>query len=209
MIPDPSAGSSLSSDAGVEGPRLLVGLGNPGEGYSGTRHNVGFAVLDLLATRLGAAPGWLKAGGQRCGRFWQDRNRGIAMLWPHTFMNLSGAAVNAARRQLECVPAAIFVITDDFNLDLGALRIRPGGSHGGHNGLRSIEAALETPDYPRLRIGVGDPGTDSVDYVLNRFRRPEQKLVDETLETASWAAEDWVMGKPLDELQARFNRRMP
>ncbi len=209
MIPDPLSGDSPCDENREEGPRLLVGLGNPGQEYQGTRHNVGFAVLDLLAARFGVEPSWIKQGGQRLGRYWQDRSRGIAMLWPTTYMNLSGNAVRAAQRQLECEPASIFVITDDFNLDLGALRIRPGGSPGGHNGLRSIESSLDTRDYPRLRIGVGDPGSDSVDFVLNRFRRSEQKLVEETLETASWAAEDWLGGKSLDDLQAKFNRRMP
>ena len=202
-------GETVSPEPGDRRPRLVVGLGNPGPEYANTRHNVGFGALDLLATRLSAEPSALKAAGQRLGDFYRAPGSAFALLWPTTFMNLSGGAVAAAARQLESDPASILVITDDFNLPLGAIRIRSGGSAGGHNGLTSIESALGTQEYPRLRIGIGSPRGDTVDFVLSRFRRGEAKTVEETLETASWAAEDWIRGSSIEDLQTRFNRREP
>lgn len=202
-------GEATPSRPEPRAPRLIVGLGNPGAKYRETRHNVGFLTLDLFATRIGASPTGLKAGGQRLGDFYRSPEGGFALLWPSTFMNLSGGAVVAAQRQLDTDPESILVITDDFHLPLGALRVRAQGSTGGHNGLASIEAALGTQDYSRLRIGVGDPGGNSVEFVLSRFRRGEKKAVEETLETSSWAAEDWAGGISIEDLQARYNRRKP
>jgi len=202
--PNSSAGAPFS-----EPPRLVVGLGNPGPEYEDTRHNVGFLALDCLATRLDLRPSPLKVGGRRIGDFYRDPDRGFGLLWPATFMNLSGGAVAAGLRRLETTPSSIFVILDDFNLPLGALRLRPSGSAGGHKGLKSITASLGTDAFPRLRVGVGSPGSDPVGFVLSRFRRSERKIVEETLETASWAAEDWIRGVPVEELQTRYNRRTP
>ncbi|RMH03441.1 MAG: aminoacyl-tRNA hydrolase [Planctomycetota bacterium] len=207
MIPGPDPASAPGRRAGP--PRLVVGLGNPGAEYDGTRHNVGFAVLDLLAARLGAEPGLLKIAGQRLGRLWRSPDGGSALLWPLSYMNLSGGPVARALERLGSDPASLLVITDDFHLPLGALRARPGGSAGGHNGLKSIERVLGTQAYPRLRIGVGEPGHDSVEFVLGRFRRGERKIVEETLETASLAAEDWLSGATIEEIAARYNRRSP
>lgn len=187
----------------------MVGLGNPGPEYRDTRHNVGFGALDLYASRSKLQPTGLKAAGQRLGDLYRSPDRRFALLWPGTFMNLSGGAVAAAARQLQISPASILVITDDFHLPLGALRIRAAGSSGGHKGLASIASALGTQDYPRLRLGVGSPAGDKVDFVLSRFRRSEEKAVNEMLETASWAAEDWARGASLEELQTRYNRRTP
>ncbi len=209
MIPGPDPGEESLRGGAEPVPRLVVGLGNPGPEYDGTRHNVGFGALDLLASRLGAEPTLLKVGGQRAGRLYRSPDASFALLWPLTYMNLSGGPVARALERIEGDPASLFVLTDDFNLDLGALRARPGGSPGGHNGLKSIEKVLGTRDYPRLRIGVGDPGHDSVDFVLSRFKRGEKKTVEETLETASFAAEDWIRGVPIDEIAARYNRRSP
>ena len=190
-------------------PRLLVGLGNPGPQYAGTRHNVGFAVLDLLATRLGVEPTGFRVGGRRIADLYHDPEHGFALLWPLSYMNLSGGPVVAALRAVEAVPRTVFVITDDFHLPLGAIRTRASGSAGGHNGLTSVEESLGTQEYPRMRIGVGDPSGEAADYVLSRFRRSEEKVVEEMLETASWAAEDWVKGASVEDIQARYNRRMP
>lgn len=186
-----------------------MGLGNPGPEYENTRHNVGFRVLDLLAIRLGVEPSGLKAAGQRLGQLYRSPGSDFALLWPTTFMNLSGGPVEAARRQLDTDPHSILVITDDFHLPLGAIRIRAEGSSGGHNGLKSIERSLGTRHYPRLRLGVGDPRGSTVDFVLSRFRASEKKVVEESLETCSFAAEDWVRGGPIEDLQARYNRRTP
>ena len=182
-----------------------MGLGNPGTDYAGTRHNVGFEVLDLLAARLGLS--W-KAEGRALRAEWEAGK--VVLLKPTTYMNRSGIALRQAWFDYSLEePDQLFVITDDFHLDLGALRIRASGSPGGHNGLASLEEQLGTDEYPRLRIGVGDPGSDSVDFVLSRFSAADQADVEETLLTASWAAEDWVKGASVEELQARYNRRKP
>ncbi len=209
MIPGPVPADPAAGEPPEPATRLVVGLGNPGPEYDGTRHNVGFDALDLLASRLGAEPSVLKVAGQRVGRLHRSPDGRYALLWPLTYMNLSGGAVARALERVGGAPDSLFVLTDDFHLALGALRIRPGGSAGGHNGLRSIEKVLGTQAYPRLRIGVGEPGHDSVDFVLSRFKRGEQKVVEETLETASFAAEDWIRGLSVEEIAARYNRRSP
>jgi PTH1 family peptidyl-tRNA hydrolase len=200
-----------SEEAPLEttGPRLLVGLGNPGPQYVATRHNVGFDTLDLFAHRLGFEPQPLEKHGQRWGDLLVASDQSFALLWPLVFMNRSGGAVAVALEELNSSPAQTLVITDDYHLPLGALRIRGTGSCGGHNGLMDIQAQLGTEDYGRLRLGVGGPGEDPVDFVLDTFREIEKKTVQEMLETASWAAEDWVKGSSLEELQTRYNRRKP
>lgn len=185
--------------------RLVLGLGNPGEDYRATRHNVGFECLDLCASRLQAD--WTRDGHALLAELPAQR---CTLVKPLTYMNRSGVALRQTwlHHGLE-EPEQIFVVTDDFHLALGGLRIRAQGSTGGHNGLASIEGVLGCRDYPRLRIGVGDPGADSVDFVLDRFSAAEEPVIEETLMTASWAVEDWVQGTPLPELQARYNRRSP
>jgi len=201
MIPGPPG----EAEASRAGWRLLLGLGNPGTDYVGTRHNVGFEVLDLLAARLGAA--WRPEGRALRAELAEPR---VVLVKPTTYMNRSGIALRQAWLDYSLEePGQLFVITDDFHLDLGALRLRASGSPGGHNGLASLEEQLGTDEYPRMRIGVGDPGRDSVDFVLSRFSAAEQPVVEETLETSSWAAEDWVRGVPFEQLQARYNRRKP
>ncbi len=217
MIPDPPPEPDAPRGEGPGGEpavRVLVGLGNPGPRYAGTRHNVGFEVLDLVAARLGARPEPLQAGGRTLADLYQDPGGAFCLVWPMTFMNRSGGPVAAVLRRLEregARPAELFVVVDDIHLPLGALRIRPRGSAGGHNGLRSLEEVLGTGEWARLRIGVGaprDPG-ETVEHVLGPFRRSERPVLEETLETASWAAEDWIRGAGLDELQGRYNRRSP
>lgn len=194
-----------SETSGPPGWRLVVGLGNPGDEYAGTRHNVGFEVLDLLAARRGLR--WQADGPALCAL---DEAARCALLKPLTYMNRSGAALRAfARKYPLDGPASIFVVTDDFHLPVGALRVRPDGSTGGHNGLASIEAAVGGKQYPRLRIGVGEPGADAVDFVLSPFSAADRRVLEETLATASWCAEDWIRGHPLEELQTRYNRRTP
>lgn len=191
------------------GPRVIVGLGNPGGKYVATRHNVGFDAIDLFASRLNREPEPLTVGGQRVADWVVDEEQGFALLWPLTYMNRSGGPVAAALRELQSDVAQMLVLTDDFHLDLGALRARAAGSAGGHNGLRSIEDCLQTQDYARLRIGVGGPRSNTVDFVLDTFRADEQEVIEETLLTASCAAEDWAKGLPIEDIQARYNRRKP
>jgi PTH1 family peptidyl-tRNA hydrolase len=172
--------------------RALVGLGNPGARYQDTRHNVGFMVLDLLRKRWGWS-GWKSKGNMetQSGR----RNDGtVHLIKPMTYMNLSGQAVSAVRRQSPMEPADILCIVDDYALDLGRLRLRENGSAGGHNGLKSLIADLGSQQFPRLRLGVGPlpDGWDSADFVLGRFASSERPALEKMIERAADCAECWL-----------------
>jgi len=190
------------------GWRLVLGLGNPGAEYAGTRHNVGFDVLDLFASRRNLA--WSFQGSAMEAVLPDLRT---ALLKPLGFMNRSGAALQQQLlRRGPVPPTSIFVITDDFHLPLGGLRLRAAGSSGGHNGLGSLEEALGCQDFPRLRLGIGEPGPsgqDAVDFVLAPFTAAERPVMEESLMTASWCVEDWILGASLEALQTRYNRRSP
>jgi PTH1 family peptidyl-tRNA hydrolase len=165
-------------------PRLVVGLGNPGRPYHGTRHNIGFAVLDALASADGFAFHPDSRGPAEAARHGEVR-----YLKPQTYMNASGPAVRAWLDWLKLTPADLLVVLDDFAIPLGEVRIRESGSHGGHNGLRSIEEALGTRDYPRLRCGIGPvPEKWAVeDFVLARFAKEEAPAAAALVERASAA----------------------
>jgi len=156
--------------------RLVVGLGNPGKPYQGTRHNIGFAVLDAFAAR-----GRFFFSPDTRGPVESAREGEVRFLKPQTYMNASGPAVRAWLDWLKLTPADLLVVSDDFAIPLGELRLRQNGSHGGHNGLRSIEEALGTRDYARLRCGIGPvPEKWAVeDFVLARFAKEESALVAE------------------------------
>src|SRR5438309_9329925 len=171
--------------------KLIVGLGNPGPKYAGTRHNVGFEVIDYLA----AGPG-CSAFREKFEAFVAELKEGdetILLLKPLTFMNLSGRAVRAAVDFYKVPVEQVLIVCDDFNLPLGKLRVRTKGSHGGQNGLRSIQEHLGTDAYSRLRIGVGqpDPG-DAVDFVLSRFRPAARKATEEAVATDDQAVLVWL-----------------
>ena len=155
---------------------LVTGLGNPGAEYAATRHNFGFMVLDRLAKKAGAV--WKEAGfaNAKLARL-ED---GIWLLKPLDYMNLSGAAVKAALDWFKLEPARLLVVVDDVSLPLGQLRVRERGSDGGHNGLGSIESALGTREYARLRGGVGaaETGRDLAGHVLSRFRKEEEESLE-------------------------------
>jgi PTH1 family peptidyl-tRNA hydrolase len=175
--------------SGVE-LKVVVGLGNPGGRYDGTRHNVGFDVVDYLA----ASP--------RAGRFQSRFQAQVAdlleepykllLVKPETFMNLSGRSVRQVLDFYQVPVEDLLVVCDDINLPLGRLRARARGTHGGHNGLRDIQNHLGTTEYSRLRIGVGAPADDAVDHVLGRFRPSERPVVAEAVETAGQAVLVWV-----------------
>jgi peptidyl-tRNA hydrolase, PTH1 family len=174
--------------------KIVVGLGNPGARYAGTRHNVGYAVIDLLADSPHT--------GRFQGRFqaqvaeWSDGREKILLAKPETFMNLSGRSVRQLVDFYQLPMEALLVVCDDVNLPLGKLRVRARGSHGGHNGLRDIQNHLGTAEYARLRIGVGRPGEtggpDLVDHVLGRFRPSEQAVMADAVERAAQAVMVWV-----------------
>lgn len=164
---------------------LIVGLGNPGAEYAGTRHNAGFDVIDLLLNRL---PGEF-AESHRCesrcfdGRF---RGRNLSLLMPQTYMNLSGLAVAGLARKRGILPEEILIVSDDLDLPVGRLRIRKGGSAGGHRGLESAIKELGSPAFARLRIGIGRsrPG-GAVDHVLGKVSGDELPAYQESLSAAA------------------------
>jgi peptidyl-tRNA hydrolase, PTH1 family len=184
--------------------KLVVGLGNPGPRYDGTRHNIGYAVIDYLA----AAPGV----GRWRARFESqvaDLTEGtepVLLMKPETFMNLSGRAVRPAMDFYKLAVPDLLVVCDDIALPLGKLRMRTKGSDGGQKGLRSIEQALGTHEYARLRIGVGSPNEhwDAADYVLSRFKPAERAAVDDAVALAAQAVLVWVR-QGAEACMNRFN----
>ena len=172
--------------------RLMIGLGNPGRDYEKTRHNIGFDVIDAYAKIHGIAVS-RSSGRALIGDGLVGGVR-VTLIKPQTFMNLSGEALAAFLRNKPLPNEEILVIADDINLPVGKLRLRPGGSDGGHNGLKSIAAHLHTKEYPRLRIGVGAPpgGAEQIDFVLGRFSRAEQKIMDEAVQESVAALDIWI-----------------
>jgi PTH1 family peptidyl-tRNA hydrolase len=186
--------------------KLVAGLGNvPESRYGGTRHNVGFRVLDALARRHGLT--FESAPMHALQARWRRADDVVWLIKPLTLMNLSGEAVGAASRYYKVPVSDLLVVTDDVNLPLGRLRARGSGSEGGHNGLRSIAEQLGTIEYPRLRIGVGrgDARRDLADHVLARFEPDELLGVEETVARAADAVETWV-SDGLDRMMNTFNR---
>ena len=193
--------------------KLVVGLGNPGRKYEGTRHNVGFEILDLLARRhradwetgprgieaLVARPAQTAASGF-------SRNA-LVLAKPLTFMNLSGAAVVALLQFYKIDPVDLLVVVDDVNIDLGRLRARPEGSAGGHNGLKSIIGSLGSQAFARLRVGVGrgDHRRDLADHVLAKFDANERSIVAETVDRSADAVELFI-AEGIGPVMNRYNR---
>ena len=181
----------------------MFGLGNPGEEYRGTRHNVGAEVIHRLAARAGIElrRKWrMRAcvGRMRIG------DHAVTVATPRTFMNLSGAAAAALLRWQECGPADLIVVSDDIALELGRIRIRREGGSGGHRGLESIIGALGTEDFARIRIGVGHAGEDWVGHVLGRFSREEERILEGVMDMAVSAVDEIVVNG-LDAAMNRFN----
>jgi len=188
--------------------KLIVGLGNPGQTYHGTRHNVGFEVIQLLALRHGIevrqrllSP----VDGRPAGVAgdYQEGRETIRLLMPLTMMNESGEALRA----VEVESQRLLLVCDDVNLPLGTIRLRPQGSAGGHHGLESCLAVLGTEDIPRLRIGVGIPALphDLHDFVLSPFHSAEHPVVTRAIEQAAEACESWVKDG-LEVAMGRYNR---
>lgn len=188
---------------------LIVGLGNPGEEYARTRHNVGFRCIALLARRHGLSLRRHKARARVADG--EIAGRSVVLARPTTYMNRGGLAVAGLCRWLNLSPPQVLVIYDDLDLPLGAVRLRGKGGAAGHKGMRSIIAALGTEDFPRLRVGIGrpvDPSVDPVDYVLRRFTRAEEAIIEPVLEQAADAVECFL-GEGLALAMSRFNRPLP
>jgi PTH1 family peptidyl-tRNA hydrolase len=172
--------------------KIVVGLGNPGKKYEGTRHNVGFEVLAELAHRWKATTPRSKhhslVSEANCAE------EKVLLVAPQTYMNLSGVAVKSATDFCKLDPEHLLIVCDDFNLPLGKLRIRTEGSAGGQNGLDNILQQLGTQKVPRLRVGVGPVPErwEARDFVLGRFQGPERETVDEVVRRAADAVECWI-----------------
>lgn len=197
--------------------KLIVGLGNPGREYAGTRHNIGFEVLDRLATRIGLiskaadfdrmarsnSDGLALDGPVTFGSGGQER---VLLLKPLTFMNLSGRSVQAAKAFYQLSNDDLMIVLDDVALPCGKIRLRANGSTGGHNGLRDIERALGTSNYPRLRVGIDPPPprVPQKDYVLGRFTEEQRKQLTPAVDRAAEALLLW-MEKGITPAMNMFN----
>lgn len=168
---------------------LLVGLGNPGDHYAKTRHNVGFRAIDALAKRLGVKIDRAKFRGLYGQAVFEGQK--LILLKPQTFMNNSGLSVMDAARFYKLPPERVIVIFDDISLDVGRLRVRADGSAGGHNGIKSIIGGLNSQAFPRVKIGVGakpHPDYELADWVLSNFSASEEKTLGPAIERAGEAA---------------------
>src|SRR5437867_187004 len=173
---------------------LIVGLGNPGREYAGTRHNAGFMVVDRLAERWKASWKSERKFNARLARAERD-GKNVILCQPGSYMNSSGQTVSAVASFQKIPTGQVLVAVDDADLALGSLRLRPGGSSGGHHGLESVEQHLGTRQYARQRLGIGreDPAErELTGYVLARFRPAERELLEKVLQTACDQIECWL-----------------
>jgi PTH1 family peptidyl-tRNA hydrolase len=186
--------------------KLVVGLGNPGRRYEGTRHNVGFDVLDLLARRHGLEWEMAPRGIEALVARWRSHDTVLAK--PLTFMNLSGGAIVALLQFYKIDPADVLVVVDDVNIELGRLRSRRGGSAGGHNGLKSVIGSLGSEQFARMRIGVGrgDNRRDLADHVLAKFDADERSIVAEMVDRSADAIELFI-AEGIEPVMNRYNRK--
>ncbi len=186
--------------------KLIVGLGNPGDKYEGTRHNVGFMAVQTLADEAGVR---LKNKGHQ-GFYGAGRVDGheVMLLLPQTFMNLSGASVGSACRSLGISPGDLIVVHDDIDQSFGSLKLKAGGGHGGHNGIRNICQVLGHGDFLRVKVGVGRPvpGGDVARYVLSPFASAEKKVLKTVLENSAMAIKA-VLTQGEQAAMNEFNKR--
>jgi PTH1 family peptidyl-tRNA hydrolase len=216
--------------------RIVLGIGNPGPEYDGTRHNAGFMVLDHLAQRLGlefsrlerhADDGSRAFSGKVKAKVCEGRRKGreFLLVKPQTYVNLSGDVAAPLLRAAGRTPDALFVIVDDLNLPLGRIRLRPSGSAGGHNGLKSIQERLGSDAYPRLRLGIGplaptgsaesqgkkSGGSEGMHpanwsgFVLAPFLREEREVLGRVLALAADCIQQWLDGQSLETLMGTYN----
>jgi PTH1 family peptidyl-tRNA hydrolase len=183
---------------------LIVGLGNPGTKYEGTRHNLGFAVIDELAVRAGIA-----VKREECRALIGQgalAAKAVELAKPQTFMNLSGESLSCFLKKQDRAVSRLIVVSDDLAIPLGTIRVRPKGSHGGHNGLRSIISCIATEDFVRVRVGIGPehPIADVSNFVLERFAPGDRARVDDVVKFAASAVE-WILEKGIESAMGEFN----
>jgi PTH1 family peptidyl-tRNA hydrolase len=189
----------------MENLYLIVGLGNPGSEYAKTRHNAGFAVVERLADRWAANWTYEKKFNSRIARARRGERQAV-LCEPQTYMNSSGEAVAAVASFYQAAVPQMLIVVDDADLPVGEIRLRPGGSSGGHHGLESIEQHLGTRDYARLRIGIGrQAGARQITgYVLGRFDSTEAALIDKVLDVACDQTECWLKAG-IQKAMSQFN----
>lgn len=184
--------------------KLIVGLGNPGQEYRGTRHNVGFAAIDQLADSLGIGLDRLKFDGV----YGQARYGGhkVFLLKPLTYMNKSGQSIRQISAYFDIVPQDTIVIYDDMDIEFGEIKIRKKGSSGSHNGMKSIIYQLQSEDFPRIRIGIGrrHPRQDLTSFVLSKFSKDEQVFIDQAVEKAAKASLS-IIDDGIDNAMNKYN----
>lgn len=186
--------------------KLIVGLGNPGRKYEQTRHNVGFVVAAKVAALIGAGASRTRFEGELAEANLEGEK--VVVLWPHTYMNASGKSVRKACDFYKLTPGDLLVICDDLNLPTGRLRIRATGSAGGQKGIADIIRHLGTDEFPRMRIGIDRPpqGWEASDYVLGKFNKDEQDMIEASMTDAAHAAIEWVRGG-IGPVMNRYNAR--
>lgn len=181
---------------------LIAGLGNPGEQYRGTRHNVGFDIIDLMAEKYNIGVNRIKFKG-----IYGEGNIGgqkVLLLKPQTFMNLSGESVREVCNFYKIPKERVLIIYDDISLEVGRLRLRLQGSAGGHNGIKSIIAHLSSDVFPRIKVGVGQPQQDLVNHVLSRFSKEDRLVIEKSFQAAADAAEI-IIKNGMEEAMNKFN----
>jgi PTH1 family peptidyl-tRNA hydrolase len=187
---------------------LVAGLGNPGEQYAATPHNLGFFVVDCLAARHN-----IRVTRKECQALIGQGTIGgkpVLLIKPQTFMNLSGIAVKPLLERNEATPSELLLVYDELDLPWGTLRVRPKGSAAGHNGVTDVIAKIGSQDFPRIRMGI-HPGrrlASGADYVLSRFSRQQTETLDSFVGLAADAAES-VIAEGVEKSMAKFNRRAP
>ena len=185
---------------------MIVGLGNPGLQYDGTRHNIGFAAMDKLCEKYG-----VKCDRMKFKAYMGDaviENKRVLLLKPQTYMNNSGDAVGEAARFYKISPENILVMFDDISLDVGVIRLRRKGSAGGHNGIKDIIAALGSETFPRIKIGVGakpHPDFDLKDFVLSKFRKEDAEAVERSLDNAVKAVAE-ILKSGIDSAMNKYSK---
>ncbi len=184
--------------------KLVVGLGNPGKEYANTRHNIGYMVLDSYAKSKNYS---FKKRVLLEGELYVSRD--FVLLKPTTYMNLSGNSVQKVAHYYHIDTKDTLVISDDFNIPFTTLRIREKGQAGGHNGLKSIISSLKSEEFPRLRVGLGEPKGDTIGYVLGPISKTDQEKLDKLFEKTNQLIDLFIKGESIYSLQNKFNTNEP
>ena len=187
---------------GGKGMYLIVGLGNPGREYTGTRHNIGFEVIDYIADKYNIELNRIKFKGVFGEGFINGKK--VILLKPTTYMNLSGESIREVVNFYKISNEDVIVIYDDISLEVGRLRIREKGSHGGHNGIKSIIANLNTDVFPRVKVGIGGPKGNLVSHVLGKFSDEEIAVLRESIKASAEAVEIMI-SKDAKEAMNKLN----